>query len=137
MLSQRPIAGVGNIYADEALWRAGFDPPPKVNHPAEADRLLAALRAVLAEGIDNGGTTLRELPHVDAVRAATNTGLDCYGRHGEPCRRCGTTLVRRTIDARGTTHCPRCAAQALSPRVGIMLVDEAELPALEEQLAAG
>jgi formamidopyrimidine-DNA glycosylase len=108
LLSQRPVAGVGNIYADEALWRAGIDPGRRSITKAEAARLHAALRDVLAQGIANGGTTLRDYRTFDGGVGANQHELDCYGRHGEPCHRCATILVRRVLDGRGTTHCPDC-----------------------------
>ena len=108
LLSQRPVAGVGNIYADEALWRAGIDPARRSITRAEAARLHAALRVVLAQGIANGGTTLRDYRTFDGGEGSNQHELECYGRHGEPCSRCGTLLVRRVLDARGTTHCPTC-----------------------------
>ena len=108
LLSQRPVAGVGNIYADEALWRAGTDPARRSITRAQAERLHGAIREVLAQGIANGGTTLRDYRTFDGTTGTNQHALDCYGRHGEPCNRCGTTLVRRVIDARSTTHCPSC-----------------------------
>ena len=108
LLSQRPIAGVGNIYADEALWRAGIHPGRRSITRVEADRLLRALRQVLEQGIANGGTTLRDYRTVDGGTGRNQLELGCYGRAGEPCRRCGSELRRSVIDARGTTHCPVC-----------------------------
>jgi len=108
LLSQRPIAGVGNIYADEALWRAGVHPGRRSVTRAEAARLLVELRAVLEQGIANGGTTLRDYRTVDGQSGRNQLELGCYGRAGEPCLRCGTELRRSVIAARGTTHCPRC-----------------------------
>jgi formamidopyrimidine-DNA glycosylase len=108
LLSQRPVAGVGNIYADEALWRAGIDPARRSITRAEAERLHGALRAVLAQGIANGGTTLRDYRTFDGGEGTNQHALECYGRHDQPCTRCGTLLVRRVLDARGTTHCPSC-----------------------------
>jgi formamidopyrimidine-DNA glycosylase len=108
LLSQRPLAGVGNIYADEALWRAGVHPARRSVTRAEADRLLLALREVLEQGIANGGTTLRDYRTVDGGTGRNQLELGCYGRAGEPCVRCGTELRRTVIDARGTTHCPTC-----------------------------
>ncbi len=108
LLSQRPVAGVGNIYADEALWRAGLDPSTRrVSRPAAA-RLRDAVRDVLTEAIDHGGTTLRDYRTVDGGLGANQHRLDCYGRAGQPCRRCGTTLRRKLVDARSTTWCPAC-----------------------------
>jgi formamidopyrimidine-DNA glycosylase len=108
LLSQRPLAGVGNIYADEALWRAGIHPARRSVTRAEAARLLGALRAVLEQGIANGGTTLRDYRAVDGGTGRNQLALACYGRAGEPCRRCGAELRRTVVDARGTTHCPAC-----------------------------
>ncbi|MEO7572317.1 MAG: bifunctional DNA-formamidopyrimidine glycosylase/DNA-(apurinic or apyrimidinic site) lyase [Acidimicrobiales bacterium] len=108
LLSQRPLAGVGNIYADEALWRAGLHPTRRSITRRDADRLLTELRAVLEQGIDNGGTTLRDYRTPDGEPGRNQLVLGCYGRGGEPCLRCGTELRRTVVDARGTTHCPRC-----------------------------
>jgi len=108
LLSQRPIAGVGNIYADEALWRARVHPAARRVSQARAGDLLAALRAVLAQGIDNGGTTLRDYRSFTGEAGSNQHALECYGRHGQPCSRCGSTLVRRVYDGRGTTFCSVC-----------------------------
>jgi len=108
LLSQRPIAGVGNIYADEALWRAGIHPARRQVTRAEAACLLAELRTVLEQGIANGGTTLRDYRTPDGRPGRNQLELGCYGRAGEPCLRCGTELRRSVIDARGTTSCPSC-----------------------------
>ncbi len=108
LLSQRPIAGVGNIYADEALWRAGVHPARRSVTRKEADRLLVDLRAVLEQGIANGGTTLRDYRNAEGDPGRNQLELGCYGRAGEPCGRCGTELRRSVVDARGTTHCPSC-----------------------------
>ncbi|MGH9085790.1 MAG: bifunctional DNA-formamidopyrimidine glycosylase/DNA-(apurinic or apyrimidinic site) lyase [Acidimicrobiales bacterium] len=108
LLSQRPLAGVGNIYADEALWRAGVHPGRRTITRAEADRLLDALRAVLEQGIANGGTTLRDYRAVDGAQGSNQHELACYGRAGLPCARCGIALRRTVVDGRGTTHCPVC-----------------------------
>jgi formamidopyrimidine-DNA glycosylase len=108
LLSQRPVAGVGNIYADEALWRARIHPGARrISGPA-AVRLHEAIVEVLAEGIEHGGTTLRDYRRVDGGTGANQHRLECYGRAGEPCPRCATTLRRSVVDGRGTTHCPTC-----------------------------
>ena len=102
------MAGIGNIYADEALWRAGVNPAARsVPRPA-AGRLRDAIVAVLDDAIANGGTTLRDYRTVDGGRGDNQRHLACYGRGGQPCERCGTELRRRTIDARTTTWCPTC-----------------------------
>ena len=108
LLSQRPVAGVGNIYADEALWRSGVHPKARRLTRAQADRLAAAVREVLAEGVDHGGTTLRDYRDADGAEGENQHYLDCYGRGGEPCHRCAATLQHTVVDARGTTFCPAC-----------------------------
>ncbi|UDY34836.1 bifunctional DNA-formamidopyrimidine glycosylase/DNA-(apurinic or apyrimidinic site) lyase [Dermatobacter hominis] len=108
LLSQRPVAGVGNIYADEALWRAGVDPRARRLTRAGADRLRDAVREVLREGIDHGGTTLRDYVDADGATGTNQHRLDCYGRAGQECHRCGTTLRGAVLDARSTTWCPTC-----------------------------
>lgn len=108
LLDQRTVAGVGNIYADEALWRAMVHPARRRITRAEAARLVPALREVLVEGIEHGGTTLRDYVGVDGERGTNQHRLDCYGRAGLPCRRCGTLLRRRVVDGRSSTYCPTC-----------------------------
>ena len=108
LLSQRPVAGVGNIYADEALWRAGINPAARTVTRGAAARLHRSIVEVLREGIDNGGTTLRDYRTADGGIGSNQHHLDCYGRAGEPCRRCESVLRRRTVDGRGTTWCPLC-----------------------------
>ena len=108
LLGQRVVAGVGNIYADEALWRAGVHPGARtVSRPAAA-RLHRAIVDVLDEGIERGGTTLRDYRTLDGSAGRNQLHLDCYGRYGLPCRRCATTLRRTVIDGRTTTRCPTC-----------------------------
>lgn len=108
LLSQRVVAGVGNIYADEALWRAGIRPSARRLTRVEAERLRTAIVEVLTEGIDNGGTTLRDYRDATGRQGRNQERLVCYGRSGLPCLRCGTALRRSVIDARSTTWCPSC-----------------------------
>lgn len=108
LLSQRPVAGVGNIYADEALWLAQINPAVRYVSRPRAGRLAEAIRTALASGLRHGGTTLRDYASVDGSRGTNQHHLRCYGRAGEPCERCGTELRRKIIDARGTTWCPTC-----------------------------
>ena len=108
LLSQRPVAGVGNIYADEALWLAGVNPAIRRLSRSRADRLADAIRTALASGLHHGGTTLRDYAALDGASGRNQHHLRCYGRAGEPCERCGTELRRKVIDARGTTWCPSC-----------------------------
>lgn len=108
LLGQRVVAGVGNIYADEALWRARIHPANRqISRPA-AERLHRAIVDVLIQGIRNGGTTLRDYRTVDGGSGSNQHRLDCYGQAGEPCPRCGTEMRRSVIDGRGSTWCPTC-----------------------------
>ena len=108
LLSQRPIAGVGNIYADEALWLAGINPVVTRLSRPRAARLLVALQEVLAQGIENGGTTLRDYRDAEGGEGSNQRALAAYGRSGLGCLRCGTVLRSRVLDARTTTWCPNC-----------------------------
>ncbi|MFN0093063.1 MAG: bifunctional DNA-formamidopyrimidine glycosylase/DNA-(apurinic or apyrimidinic site) lyase [Acidimicrobiales bacterium] len=108
LLSQRPIAGVGNIYADEALWQARLHPARRRVSRPQAAALLTALQAVLQAGIDNGGTTLRDYRTVSGDEGAHQHHLECYGRAGLPCLRCGAPLKRRAYDGRTATFCAAC-----------------------------
>lgn len=108
LLSQRPIAGVGNIYADEAFWLAGIHPASTRISRRRAARLLEAVRLVLLQGIENGGTTLRDYRNLDGDSGTNQCALAAYGRAGSPCLRCQTLLRSTVLDARTTTWCPRC-----------------------------
>ncbi len=108
LLGQRAVAGVGNIYADEALWRARIRPGTRRVGRERSDRLHAAVRGALADGLANGGTTLRDYRTVDGGQGRNQHALACYGRAGRPCLRCGTALRRSVVDGRGTTSCPVC-----------------------------
>lgn len=108
LLSQRPIAGVGNIYADEALWLARINPNVTRLSEERATELLAALRETLSQGVENGGTTLRDYRNVAGEKGDNQTRLAAYGRAGHPCLRCTAILRSSTLDGRTTTWCPRC-----------------------------
>ncbi|MGH9111640.1 MAG: bifunctional DNA-formamidopyrimidine glycosylase/DNA-(apurinic or apyrimidinic site) lyase [Acidimicrobiales bacterium] len=108
LLSQRPIAGVGNIYADEALWRARIHPARRTVTRAQAAALLEALRAVLTGSLRYGGTTLTDYRNVEGRPGRNQQRLDVYGQAGLPCPRCGTELRSRVLDARTATWCPTC-----------------------------
>ena len=108
LLSQRTVAGVGNIYADEALWLAGVHPASRSISRASAAALRDAIRLVLSDGLDHGGTTLRDYVDVAGETGSNQHHLRCYGRSGEPCERCGSLLRRSVIDARTSTWCPTC-----------------------------
>ena len=107
LLGQRLVAGVGHIYADEALFRAGINPAVRSITRKQAHRLLEQLREVLLEAIHRGGTTLRDYRNLQG-EGSNQHYLLCYGRSGQPCLLCGTILRSRVIDARTTTWCPDC-----------------------------
>lgn len=112
LLDQRLIAGLGNIYANEALYRARVHPaaPGRRIGPQRARRLAGAIRTVLVEALRTGGTTLRDGGFLDPAGEAGSfvVCLAVYGRSGEPCRRCGATIVRRSLNGRSAFFCPRC-----------------------------
>ena len=108
LLSQRPVAGVGNIYADEALFLARIHPQAKRIGRARADRLADAIVHVLRVGVENGGTTLRDYVDAEGDTGRNQHELVAYGRGGQPCVECGAPLHTRTIDARTSTFCAHC-----------------------------
>lgn len=108
LLSGRPVAGLGNIYADEALWSAGVHPGRRRITRAEAERLHSAIREVLEQAIENRGTTFRDYRTLSGSGGDNAAHLNCYGLAGTPCRRCGEELRSFTLSARTTTFCRRC-----------------------------
>jgi formamidopyrimidine-DNA glycosylase len=108
LLDQRLVAGVGNIYADEALWRARIHPASRRVGRTRALALHAAIREVLAAAIEREGTTFRDYQMVNGASGRYAAFLDAYGQAELPCRRCGTPLRHTVIAQRGTTYCPRC-----------------------------
>ena len=108
LLSQRPVAGVGNIYADEALWRARIHPLSRRVGPARALALHAAIREVLAGSIEREGTTFRDYQMVNGESGRNASFLIAYGQAGRPCPRCSVPLRKIVLGGRGTTYCPRC-----------------------------
>jgi formamidopyrimidine-DNA glycosylase len=110
LLSQRPVAGVGNIYADEALWHARVHPetPARSVSAGRVGLLRDAIRMVLEASIEAQGTTLNDYRTVDGEVGAYLEQLAVYGRTGEPCRRCGATIRRKVVGARSSHFCPRC-----------------------------
>jgi formamidopyrimidine-DNA glycosylase len=111
IMDQGRLAGVGNIYANEALFRAGIDPSQPANRvePAAVPRLYRAIRTILAQAIKAQGTTFRDYRTGRGKRGSFQLRLYVYGREGLPCRRCRTLLATtHTIDGRATTFCWRC-----------------------------
>ena len=111
LLDQTLVSGIGNIYADETLWRArlhGERPTDVLTRPA-ARRLLGHARDVLTEAIAAGGTSFDALyVSADGVSGLFERSLDAYGREGLPCSRCGTPIRREAFMNRSSASCPRC-----------------------------
>jgi len=111
LMEQRKIAGIGNIYANEALWRARIDPSrPGASVTFEQAKLLRdSIVAVLGEAIEARGTSFRDYRDARGKRGSFVEKLEAYGRGGLPCRRCGAKLVStHAIDGRATTLCVKC-----------------------------
>ncbi|MBA3630648.1 MAG: bifunctional DNA-formamidopyrimidine glycosylase/DNA-(apurinic or apyrimidinic site) lyase [Actinobacteria bacterium] len=108
LLSQRPVAGVGNIYADEALWVACIHPGSRRVGPKRAQLLHTAIREVLSAAIDREGTSFSDYRMVNGASGRNASFLFAYGRGGEPCPRCSNPLRKIVLGGRGTTYCPRC-----------------------------
>ena len=111
LMEQRKIAGIGNIYANEALWRARIDPsrPGASVTPEEAALLRNSLVDVLQEAIEARGTSFRDYRDARGERGGFVEKLDAYGRGGLACHRCGSKLVAtHAIDGRATVMCVRC-----------------------------
>jgi len=111
VMDQRHLAGVGNIYANEALFAAGIDPskPARLLTPDDHIKLHAEIRRILAAAIDSNGTTFRDYRTGTGEAGNFQLELQVYGREGEPCRICGARLAgTHTIDGRTTVFCYRC-----------------------------
>jgi formamidopyrimidine-DNA glycosylase len=102
------VAGVGNIYADEALWQARIHPASRRVGPGRALALHTAIRRVLTEAIDREGTTFRDYRMVNGESGRNADYLIAYGQAGRPCPRCATPLRKVVLGGRGTTFCPMC-----------------------------
>jgi len=120
ILDQRTVAGVGNIYADEALWRARIHPltPAAALGPEEVKALYRGVRESLRAGIRRQGSTLRDYRLPNGEEGGAQHEFKVYGRGGEPCGRCGTPIDKIRVAGRGTWYCPTCqrrpVAQAAS-----------------------
>ncbi|WP_127356456.1 bifunctional DNA-formamidopyrimidine glycosylase/DNA-(apurinic or apyrimidinic site) lyase [Actinacidiphila soli] len=111
LLDQSLISGVGNIYADEALWRTRLHyerPTATLTRPLTAE-LITHIREVMGDALAAGGTSFDSLyVNVNGESGYFDRSLDAYGREGEPCRRCGTPIRRRPWMNRSSYYCPRC-----------------------------
>ncbi|MGE3108174.1 MAG: bifunctional DNA-formamidopyrimidine glycosylase/DNA-(apurinic or apyrimidinic site) lyase [Phycisphaerales bacterium] len=110
LLDQSILAGVGNIYADEALFRAGINPaaPSDSLAPPKLKRLATSIRGVLADSIASGGSTLRDYRNATGKTGEFQTRRSVYGRGGEPCYGCGRPLTTARLAQRTTTWCASC-----------------------------
>lgn len=111
LLDQSLVSGIGNIYADEALWRARihYDRPARQMTRAQLTELLGHAREVMTAALAQGGTSFDSLyVNVNGESGWFDRSLDAYGREGEPCRRCGRPLVREAFMNRSSYRCPAC-----------------------------
>ncbi|MGB7964065.1 MAG: zinc finger domain-containing protein, partial [Propionicimonas sp.] len=111
LLDQSIVSGIGNIYADEALWRARvhYDTAASSISPAKLRRLLEAARTVMAEALAQGGTSFDALyVNVNGSSGYFSRSLSAYGQAGRPCARCGRGIVREVFSNRSSYFCPRC-----------------------------
>jgi formamidopyrimidine-DNA glycosylase len=110
ILDQRTVAGVGNIYADEALWRAQVHPLTPANEltPDEVKAVHKGIRSSLQAGVRRQGSTLRDYKLPDGSSGTAQDKFKVYGRAGHPCERCGTPIDKIRAGGRGTWYCPSC-----------------------------
>jgi formamidopyrimidine-DNA glycosylase len=111
LLDQAVISGVGNIYADEALWAARIHPetPARALATRAVNRLLAEVRAVLEKALAEGGTSFdAQYVNVNGQAGYFAHSLNAYGRTGQPCPRCGRPIVRVAFTNRSSHFCPHC-----------------------------
>jgi formamidopyrimidine-DNA glycosylase len=110
LLNQRFVAGIGNIYADEALFAARIHPERRADTltTEEIEHLYRAIRQVLVQGIRNRGTTFNDYLDAEGREGSNQEYLRVFRRTGQPCPRCGTPIERTVVGGRGTYFCPRC-----------------------------
>jgi formamidopyrimidine-DNA glycosylase len=110
LLDQRTLAGLGNIYVDEALWRARIHPkrPARDLDANDVRRLHSAIRRVLQTAIERRGSTLRDYSTPRGRRGSMQREFKVYGRMNEACERCGTPIEKTRAGGRGTWYCPHC-----------------------------
>lgn len=110
LLDQRVIAGIGNIYADEALWNAQLHPLRTSDSLSEGEvaRLHSGIRLALLQGIEYGGSTLRDYRNGYGEAGSNQEHFNVYGQAGKPCPRCGAPILKTVVAQRGTHFCPFC-----------------------------
>jgi formamidopyrimidine-DNA glycosylase len=124
LLDQTLLSGVGNIYADEALWaaRLHYDRPTDRLTRRQVDTLLAELRLVLERALADGGTSFdAQYVNVNGASGYFSQRLNAYGQQGKACPRCGTPIVREAFMNRSSHYCPTCQrrARARGPAVAV------------------
>ena len=112
LLDQRTVAGLGNIYVDEALWYARLHPlrPARDLGTNDVEHLHRAVRKVLRLGIERQGASLRDYSTPSGEPGGMQHEFHAYGRGGDPCDRCGTPIAKTRVAGRGTWYCPQCQA---------------------------
>lgn len=110
LLDQSVVAGIGNIYADESLFRAGIDParPADSLSAEEGGRLLDSIQEILKWAIENKGSSIRDYLDADGNKGSFQNNFSVYGRAGKTCFKCGGELQKLKINGRSTVHCPVC-----------------------------
>jgi formamidopyrimidine-DNA glycosylase len=113
LLNQGVVAGIGNIYADEALWNAQLHPlrPADSLDDDEIARLHSGIRLALLQGLEHGGSTLRDYRNGYGQAGTNQEHFNVYDRQGHPCPRCGTPIEKIVVGQRGTHFCPFCQRQ--------------------------
>ncbi len=110
LLDQKIVVGLGNIYVDEALFRAGIHPEREANSlkSREIKRLFEEIVQTLQEAVDKGGSTIRSYVNSQGEIGMFQLQLFVYGQKGEACKRCGTNIEKTVVGGRGTHYCPKC-----------------------------
>ena len=110
IMNSQVVVGVGNIYANESLFRAGIRPRRSCRRltKQECGQLVSSIKDTLIEALDAGGTTLRDFEGVDGTKGYFSVNLQVYGRSGQPCVRCETTIKQVNLGQRQSVYCPNC-----------------------------
>ena len=121
LLDQSRVAGIGNIYADEALFRAGIHPlrPTGTLSKRQWERLRDAIEDALRAGIEAKGASIDDFRHIDGARGSFQERFLVHRRQGQACPRCGSTIVKLVAAGRGTYLCPRCQRRPRTRRTGV------------------
>ena len=119
LLNQKLIGGLGNIYVDESLHLARIHPSRSGNtlSDAEIERLYVQINHVIFEGIQHGGTTVRDYRNSNGQSGSHQHHLHVYGRKNQPCFRCGCFISKTEVAGRGTHYCPSCQPQQCEPKI--------------------